>query len=177
MSALIFPHFDSRTCSSFKFSSKLVTFTDPHVPPTNVICFAVHPWPCLLQTLSRPCTKSSYCLSVRTGWWRCGCVRGGSEWVLPCCLFPNLVKIYFCTQYKYVREDFSSNSNLWDSYLGMWHCLWYQSPWLTNPLICETQSTFMYDMITGLFCAISRLYITYILHLLSLLQSKIKTHS
>ena len=38
---MIFPHFDSRTWSSFKFSSKLVTFTDPHVPPTNVICFAV----------------------------------------------------------------------------------------------------------------------------------------
>ena len=30
-----------------------------------------------------------------------------------CCFFPNFVKVLCCPQYKYMQEDFSSNSNLW----------------------------------------------------------------
>ena len=43
----------------------------------------------------------------------------------------------------------------------------------TTPLICKTHSTFMYDMVTSLFCAISQLNIDYVLNLSSLPQCNI----
>ena len=117
------------------------------------------------------CNCRNNVLWGRTGWWRCGCVGVG---VTSCLLFDSL------TSWDYT---FELNKNVCQRIFlaiqicGIYMCICDMVCNSSHLLIFETHRTFMYDMITGLFCAISRLYITYILHLLSLLQSKIKTHS
>ena len=101
----------------------------------------------------------------RTGWCRCGCVQVGVT-RCSCLLFVSRLQKFTLWKYTFVlNKNMCKRTFLAIQICGINMCICDMD--ITNPVICETHSKFMYDMITGLFRAIYQLYISYVLHLFS----------